>query len=79
MCQQAAILRAMADVSPVVVSLVSLALLVLGVVTCVSLIRLSVYVRSEGRRYAIWPKNEDEQDQDQHPQSLRRRQRSTRL
>jgi hypothetical protein len=37
----------------VVGALVSIAALVLFVATCVSLIRLSVYVRTDGRRYAV--------------------------
>lgn len=61
----------------VVDSAVALALLILFIITCVSVIRLSAYFRSGGRKYAIDVDDEDddfdEDDEDDTPPRMSRR------
>lgn len=58
-------------------SIATLVLLVLAIVACVSLIRLSVHVRSGGRRYVIH--DSDDEEYDERPVPRRRMGRPTGL
>ncbi|GAA4204493.1 hypothetical protein [Actinocatenispora rupis] len=63
--------------TPIVTGLVSLGLIILFVATCVSLMRMSVYVRTGGRRYAIETPDDDDalDDDDDEPVRYRPRRR----
>ncbi|GAA4200029.1 hypothetical protein [Actinocatenispora rupis] len=75
-------MSAFSVVVAIVSTVVSLAVLVLVVITCVSVIRLSVHIRSGGRRYAIDSAGSggyDEDDDGYRPARYRPRRPSTNL